>query len=156
MLEHIPRRSRLSFQVDLFPAHGNLPADLGAVGEREKDIRYSSRTRAGTDLLRRQHDIRHNINSLFDKLPDDLKNAPEAQFLYNFGCVTTMDIVQIVYQPPQTPGASKDYEFSRETMLARWDQGRRDAEITLMASPWLAPMPEELGARTFDVLAAHR
>jgi hypothetical protein len=27
-----------------------------------------------------------------------------------------------------------------------------DAQTTLLASPWLAPMPPEVGARTFDVL----
>jgi NTE family protein len=30
-----------------------------------------------------------------------------------------------------------------------------DARATLLASPWLAPMPPEVGARTFDVLTDH-
>src|SRR6202163_4289490 len=46
VVESIPRRSRLTFQVDLFHAQGRLPTDLEEVGEREKDIRYSSRTLA--------------------------------------------------------------------------------------------------------------
>jgi NTE family protein len=37
-------------------------------------------------------------------------------------------------------------------MEARWTQGFEDARRTLRASPWLAPMPPELGVRTFDVL----
>jgi NTE family protein len=53
-------------------------------------------------------------------------------------------------------GHAKDYEFSRRTMEARWARGRTDAETTLRASPWLAPMPPELGARTFDVLTEAR
>jgi NTE family protein len=98
------------------------------------------------------HDVRHNINNLWDRLPADLRETPEAKFLYNFGCVTTMDIVQLIYRPTEVQGHAKDYEFSRATMRARWARGLSDAQTTLLASPWLAPMPPELGARTFDVL----
>jgi NTE family protein len=152
VIESIPRRSRLVFQVDLFHARGRLPADLDEVNEREKDIRYSSRTRAVTDTLRFMHDVRHNINNLWDQLPDELKATPEAKYLYSFGCVTTMDIVELIYRPDDVQGYFKDYDFSRASMQARWAQGRADAQTTLEASPWLAPMPHELGARTFDVL----
>jgi NTE family protein len=137
--------------VDVFSARGPLPTDLAEVAEREKDIRYSSRTRAASDMIRLQHDLRHNINSLWDKLPAELRDTPEARFLYNFGCVTTMDIAQLIYRPQDVQGNSKDYEFSRATMEERWTQGREDAQETLLASPWLAPMPPEQGARTFDV-----
>jgi NTE family protein len=97
------------------------------------------------------HDVRHNINSLCDRLPKDLRNTPEAKFLYNFGCVTTMDIVELIYRPTDSQGYSKDYEFSRNRMRTRWAQGLSDARTTLLASPWLAPMQPEVGARTFDV-----
>jgi NTE family protein len=152
VLESIPRRSRLTFQVDLFHARGHQPTDLEEVNEREKDIRYSSRTRASTNIFRTMHDVRHNINSLWDQLPETLRNTPEARFLYNFGCVTTMDIVELIYRPSGSQGHSKDYEFSQTTMRTRWAQGMSDARATLLASPWLAPMPPEVGARTFDVL----
>jgi NTE family protein len=152
VVESIPRRSRLIFQIDLFCARGRHPANLEQVREREKDIRYSSRTRAATDALRKMHDVRHNINSLWENLPEELRKTPEAEFLYNFGCVTTMDIVELIYRPPEVEGPSKDYEFSRTTMDARWAHGLSDARTTLLASPWLAPMPPEIGARTFDVI----
>jgi NTE family protein len=152
VLESIPRRSRLTFQVDVFHARGPRPTNLEEVGEREKDIRYSSKTRAVTDLYHTIHDVRHNINSLWDQLPDRLRETPEAKFLYNFGCVTTMDIVELIYRPSGPQGSMKDYEFSRATMRRRWQQGLSDAQTTLLASPWLAPMPPEVGARTFDVL----
>jgi NTE family protein len=156
VLEHSPRRSRLTFQVDVFPARGRLPKTLAEVHEREKDIRYSSRTRQVTSTMRLQHDVRHNINSLWEKLPDSLKATPEAKWLYEFGCVTTMDIAQLIYRPDDAQGHHKDYEFSRRTMEARWAQGYADAMETLVASPWLEPMPAEMGARTFDVVGARR
>jgi NTE family protein len=152
VLECIPRLSRLTFQVDLFHARGRAPTDLEEVREREMDIRYSSRTRAITDTFRTMHDVRHNINSLWDRLPESLRKTPEAKFLYDFGCVTTMDVVELIYRPTDPQGHSKDYEFSRSTMRKRWAQGLFDAQTTLLASPWLAPMAPEVGARTFDVL----
>jgi NTE family protein len=152
VLEYIPRRSRLTFQVDLFDGCGSRPTNLDEVGEREKDIRYASKTRAITDLFRMIHDVRHNYNNLWDRLPEELRNTPEAKFLYEFGCVTTMDIVELVYRPGDPQGAAKDYEFSRATMRTRWEEGLSDARTALRASPWLAPMPPEVGARTFDVL----
>jgi NTE family protein len=156
VVAQVPRRSRLSFQVDLFPARGPLPHTIEAVQEREKDIRYSSRTRAASELLAQMHDLRHNINTLWDKLPEALRATPEGRYLYEFGCVTTMDIVQLIHRGDTAQGQAKDYEFSRRTMQARWAQGLADARQTLLASPWLAPTPAELGARCFDVQAAAR
>ena len=150
VLDYVPRRSRLTFQVDVFNAEGPLPVDLESAMEREKDIRYSSRTRTATDMARVIHDVRHNINSLIDLLPEDLRATKEAQFLYEFGCVTRMDIVRLSYRPSEPQGQSKDYEFSAETMAERWAQGLLDARAALSESPWLTPMPDELGARVFD------
>ena len=63
-----------------------------------------------------------------------------------------MDIVQLIYRPHEPQGSCKDYEFSRATMHGRWQQGLSDARTTLAASPWLAPIPEDVGVRVFDVM----
>jgi NTE family protein len=152
VLDHSPRRSRLTFQVDLFQARGQLPTDLEQVSEREKDIRFSSRTRIVTENFRHKHEVRHAINELIDILPPELRNTEQAKRLYEFGCVTEMDIVQLIYRPHEPQGACKDYEFSRVTMNTRWAQGLADACTTLLAAPWLAPIPRDVGVRIFDVL----
>jgi NTE family protein len=151
VVEYYPRDSRLCFQVDLFPARGKVPQNLAQVQERDKDIRYSSRTRAATDKLKLEHDLRYNINLLWEALTPEQRAQPAAQHLYNFGCETTMDIVQLIHRADPADGDSKDYEFSRATMAARWAQGEADMRHTLAASPWLAPMPPGTGARLFDV-----
>ena len=46
----------------------------------------------------------------------------------------------------------KDYEFSQVTMNNRWQQGLSDARTTLQAAPWLAPTPQDVGVRVFDVM----
>jgi NTE family protein len=153
MADYYPRRSMLIFQVDLFPAHAlHRPTNLDEVNEREKDIRYSSRTRLTTNTLRERHDVRHAINELHKLLPPELASTEQAKRLYEHGCVTTMDIVQLIYRPNEPQGSLKDFEFSRPTMDERWQQGLSDARSTLHASPWLAPMPSDLGVRVFDVM----
>jgi NTE family protein len=152
MVDYHPRRSRLIFQVDVFQAHGHVPTNLDEVNEREKDIRYSSRTRVVTEALRERHNVRHTINELIELLPPELANTPEAKRLYQHGCVTEMDIALLIYRPNEPQGAAKDFEFSRPTMEARWQAGLDDARATLQASPWLAPPARDVGVRVFDVI----
>jgi NTE family protein len=152
MVDYYPRRSRLVFQVDVFQAHGFVPSNLDQVNEREKDIRFSSRTRMVTEALRERHNVRHTINELHKLLPPEIAETPEAKRLYEHGCVTEMDIATLVYRPAKPQGAAKDFEFSRSTMLARWEDGLNDARETLAASPWLAPIAPDVGVRVFDVM----
>jgi len=152
VLDYSPRRSRLTFQVDVFQARGSLPTNLEEVGEREKDIRYSSRTRITTENFRQKHEVRHAINELMEILPPEIRATEQAKRLWEFGCVTEMDIVQLIYRPHEPQGQCKDFEFSRSTMNARWQHGLADARTTLNAAPWLAPMPKDHGVRVFDVM----
>ena len=152
VLDHSPRRSRLTFQVDLFHAQGQLPTNLDEVGERDNDIRYSSRTNICSNAFRDRHNVRHAINELHKLLPPELACTEQAKRLYEHGCVTEMDIVRLIYRPFELQGASKTYDFSRSSMEKRWQQGKSDARTVLHASPWLAPLPKELGVRVFDAL----
>src|SRR3984885_3283868 len=152
VLDYSPRRSRLTFQVDLFQPQGRLPTNLDEVTERDKDIRYSSRTKICSNDFRDRHDVRHAINKLQKLLPPDLLSTEQAKRLYELGCVTEMDIVQLVYRPVEPQGASKDYAFGRSAMERRWRQGISDARTVLHASPWLAPMSQEVCVRVFEIM----
>ncbi len=152
VLDYHPRRSRLAFQIDLFQAYGNIPSSLEEVGEREKDIRYSSRTRISTENFRQRHDVRFAINELYKILPKEIAETEEAKRLCRYGCVTEMDIAHLIYRPMESQGSSKDFQFNRQAMEARWQQGAADAAETLKASPWLAPIPKEVSVRIFDVM----
>ena len=103
VLDYSPRRSRLTFQVDVFQSQGRLPTNLDEVTERDKDIRYSSRTKICSNAFRDRHEVRHAINELHKLLPPDLLSTEQAKRLYELGCVTEMDIVQLVYRPVETP-----------------------------------------------------
>ena len=81
VLEEEFSRDLLIFQVDLFSARGDLPASLLEAAEREKDIRFSSRTRMSTDKNKQIHNARKAVRDLLGKLPDHLKNDPSVEFL---------------------------------------------------------------------------
>jgi len=151
VLDYYPRRSRLTVQVDVFQPAGCLPSNLDEAMERDKDIRYASRTQTCTQVARDKHHVRHAINELHKLLPAEIAKTEQAKQLYELGCVTEMDIVQLIYRSTEPEGSSKDYEFSRSSMEKRWRQGMADAQAMLRASPWLAPMPKELGVRVFDM-----
>jgi NTE family protein len=107
VLEYYPRRNRLTFQVDVFQGFGQLPTNLEEVAERQNDIRYASRTRVNTDAFQQKHDVRHAINELEKLLPPDILKTEQAKRLHAFGCVTEMDIVQLIYRPFAPQGAAR-------------------------------------------------
>ena len=87
---------------------------------REKEIRYSSRTRAGTDQFKYVQRLRHILADLMEKLPEDLKNSPEARLLGKEAQQKVYNIVQLIYRAKNYEGHSKDYEFSRLSMQEHW------------------------------------
>src|SRR5262249_58428500 len=72
LLEQPGDGHRTAFQVDLFPAHGRFPATMERVNEREKDIRYSSRTRLNTNMDVARRRAAAAALRLADKLPPRL------------------------------------------------------------------------------------
>jgi NTE family protein len=97
-----PRRDILAFQVDLWRASGEFPSNMLEVITREKEIRYSSRTRAATDQFKYIQRLRGAAAGLLDKLPDDLKNSPEAQLLRPAVNRKVYNIVHLIYRAKTT------------------------------------------------------
>jgi NTE family protein len=153
VMEYEPRDDMLIFQIDLFPARGKLPENMDEVAEREKDIRYSSRTRAGTDNARLRQELRSHIDSFLNRLPVELRKDPVTKRLQELACPKTVDIVHLIYRPPTPQGSQKDFQFSRGTMKRRWQQGYKDARATIAAAPWKAEPSGGDPVRIFDVLA---
>lgn len=145
---------RTVFQVDLFPARGDFPATILDVSEREKDIRYSSRTRRSTDMEVAWQRAAEAARRLVAKLPADLRADADAQELLartRIAC-SGFDIVHLIYRAKQYEHHSKDYEFSRDTMLEHWASGRADVLQTLSDPRWTEREPLRHGVRVFDLL----
>jgi NTE family protein len=151
-----PRRDTLAFQVDLWNARGELPRSLAEVATRQKEIQYSSRTRAGTDNFKYVQQLRHALADLFEKLPEDLRNSPEAKLLRPAGGHKVYNIVHLIYRAKNYEGHSKDYEFSRASMQDHWRAGYDDAIRTLQHPEVLQRPVNHEGVFTFDLDRAGR
>jgi NTE family protein len=145
------RRDTLAFQVDLWSARGEFPRNMLEVMTREKEIRYSSRTRAGTDQFKHVQSLRRAVAGLLEKLPDDLKNSPEAKLLRTAADRKVYNVVQLIYRARDYEGHSKDYEFSRVSMEEYWRAGYHDARRTLRHREVLERPTNHEGVFTFDL-----
>jgi NTE family protein len=150
------RRDTLAFQVDLWSARGEFPRNMLEVMTREKEIRYSSRTRAGTDQFKHVQSLRRAVAGLLEKLPDDLKNSPEAKLLRTAADRKVYNVVQLIYRARDYEGHSKDYEFSRVSMEEHWRAGYHDARRTLRHSEVLERPTNHEGVFTFDLVVDGR
>jgi NTE family protein len=147
-----PRISTLVFQVDLFSARGDPPTQMPGVYDRQKDIVYSSRTRANTDSFKRERQARADIAYLLEKLPANLRQDPHVreiaasardEGLYN--------IIHLIYRRKSYEFSSKDYEFSRGSEHEHWQAGLNDTRHTLQYPEWFRPPPLERGVCVHDV-----
>jgi NTE family protein len=127
----------LIFQIDLFSARGPLPTSLLEAAEREKDIRYSSRTRMNTDKNKQVHNARMALRELIGKLPDYLKNDPSVELLRKAAKENTVTVVHLIYRSKNYESSSKDYDFSRVGMVEHWRAGERDVHLSMRHEDWL-------------------
>jgi NTE family protein len=155
VLDNEPRRDTLAFQVDLWNARGEFPRNMLEVLTREKEIRYSSRTRAGTDQFKHFQKLRCALAELLEKLPEDLRNSPEAKLLSSVADRKVYNIVHLIYRAKNYEGHSKDYEFSRLSMEEHWRAGYHDARRTLR-HPEVLKRPTNAGVFTLDLAADGR
>jgi len=146
-----PRVDTLAFQIDLWSARGELPKTIAEVATRQKEIQYSSRTRAGTDTFKHVQRLRRALADLFEKLPDDLQNGPEARLLRPNADRKVYNIVHLIYRAKNYEGHSKDYDFSRASMEEHWRVGYHDAVRTLRHPEVLERPTNHEGVFTFDL-----
>jgi NTE family protein len=130
-------RDLLIFQIDLFSARGELPQTLMDAVEREKDIRYSSRTRMNTDKAKKIHDAKLALRALIAKLPDHLKDDPLVATLNEAARENTVTVVHLIYRSKAHEASSKDYDFSRRAMNEHWTAGERDVYASMAHPDWL-------------------
>jgi NTE family protein len=137
VLDEETDRDLLIFQVDLFSARGRLPETLLEASEREKDIRFSSRTRMNTDKNKQIHNTRVAVRDLINKLPDHLKNDPSVELLRKAAKENTVTVVHLIYKSKNYETSSKDYDFSHVGMVEHWGAGVRDVHLSMRHKEWL-------------------
>jgi NTE family protein len=147
-----PRKDTLAFQVDLWSATGKMPQDIIGLDVRQKEIRYSSRTRANTDQFRKMQRLRRAAQRALQMLPDqDVFNSdPDLALLQSEADDTVYNIVHLIYRSKEYEGTSKDYLFSRAMMEEHWAAGYADTARTLSYPEVLQRPSADDGVATFD------
>jgi NTE family protein len=147
----LPRRDMCIFQVDVFRARGHVPQTLGEVAEREKDIRFSSRTRFNSDHVAKMQEMRNSAMRLLAKLPKELLGDPDVKLLEEWSCEANVTIAQIIRHDSGVDSGSKDYEFSRLSVEEHWASGRENVRRGLKNKDWRERDPKRHGVQVFDL-----
>jgi len=150
ILNTYPLHDTLAFQVDLWTAYGKVPRNLGEVATRLKEVQFSSRTRSSTDNFRRLQKARGALSEILALLPPELRGHEAARYLADIADPCVYNIVQLIYRSPDWELESKDYEFSRISMLEHWKAGYVDAQYTLAHREIFKHPKESHGVQVFD------
>ncbi len=151
VLDNRPRCAMEVFQIDLFSARGDLPRTMADVAQREKDIRFSSRTRLGTDMSRRLQHLRAAAHRLAAKLPEEYAEDPDLARLLACQPEGPVAVMHLINRPRGFENNSKDYEFSRMTIDEHWRTGKADALFSLDHPDWKERSLEPDEITTFDL-----
>ena len=127
VLDDHPRRDTLAFQVDLWSARGEVPTNVVDAQERVKDIQFSSRTRAITNMQAQEQRQRRMLREMLEQIPPEAARVqpglPRRRAQATARCVS---VIQLIYQDKEWDGLSKDYEFGAVTMRNHWESGLTD------------------------------
>jgi NTE family protein len=151
VLDEEPHEDLLVFQVDLFSARGEAPRTLIEAAEREKDIRFSSRTRLNTDTALELHRAKALVRKLLACVPSERRGDPHIQELEAFSQDSAVTVAHLIFRAQNYDSSTKDYEFSRIAMLERWKAGIEDVRRTLHHPAWLGRKRTECGVTVFDL-----
>lgn len=151
VLNAMPRRDTLVFQVDLWRAHGTLPDNVYDAEERRKDITYSSRTRAVTDMLARTQHLRRLLREVLEHVPAKVQLSDRwCREAKELASTRQYNVIHLIYQDKAWEGLAKDYEFSITTMREHWASGLNDIRHTLEHPEWLQRPPADVEFVTHD------
>ena len=146
-----PRTRVFILEVDVFNAKGELPRNLDQVQERAKDIQYASKVRFNMDHVRELGQMRTALGRLLCKLPDGLKDDPDAMKLAQLCDEREITIARLINRRTTKSGNNKDYEFSRATVNKAWAAGLEDVRRSKSNIERMQPMELTPGVRVFDL-----
>jgi NTE family protein len=132
-----PRRSSLIFAVHMWNPIGDEPETMWEVFHRQKDIQYSSRVASHIARQRQAHRLRHVIRELLPYIPEERRNSEAVRELAAYGCLTRMHVVRLLAPSLHNEDHTKDVDFSRSGIQARWEAGLADARRAIERAAWL-------------------
>ena len=145
-----PGENLCIYQVDLFSSRGGLPKTIFEAAEREKEIRYSSRTRMTTATAEAELQRRNAFKNLLKNLPKNLHDDPDVKLLEEKTKSGSITVMHIINRPANAETQTKDYEFSRLSMEEHWANGYEDVMHSLQSKAWKQRAVPAQGMVTFD------
>lgn len=136
VFEDNPRKNSLIFAVHIWNPLGPEPQSIWEVLNRQKDIQYSSRIASHISRQQQAHRMRHIINQLASKLPDDVRKSEEVRELASYGCFTQMHVVRLLAPRLDNENHTKDVDFTPSGIQRRWEAGYRHTQRVLNEAPW--------------------
>jgi NTE family protein len=131
-----PRQSSVIFAVQIWHTRGPEPESVAQVFARQKDIMFGSRSKSHLARQAELHRMRHIVRTLVDMLPGERRNSPEVQDMAGYGCTTMMHLVEINAGPLDGETNSREYDFTKATIEARWHAGYADTRRMIAKRPW--------------------
>jgi len=141
----------LAFQVDLFAAATECPKTIMDVMAREKEIRFSSRTRQISDQVMKLRQEREAIRKVIAKLPPELQGDADVRALAARAAEQPVNLVHLIYRANAWEGGSRDFEFSARTMREHWAAGRVAVDETMANAELVAQNIETGKSASFDL-----
>ncbi|MGD9742014.1 MAG: patatin-like phospholipase family protein [Dongiaceae bacterium] len=146
-----PRRDTLAIQVDLWSARGEMPTNLLDVLERQKEILYSSRTRAVTTRVVEEQKLRRSIAELLALLPKSKQAGAAVERARRQATRKVVNVLHLIYQGKHHEIESKDYAFGPTSVREHWAAGLADMRRTLADPRRLMKPATEAGIVTHDI-----
>jgi NTE family protein len=136
VLDDNPRRDSLIFSVNMWQPHGAEPSSIWQVLSRQKDIQYASRGKSHVARQKQIHRLRHVVRELGLRFSDEQRADPAVRELLAYGCHTTMHLVRLLSPRLDREDHTKDIDFTRAGIRARWHAGYEHARRVLAEKPW--------------------
>ena len=156
VLNEMPRHSSLIFSVNLWPQAHQVPESLKDVLTRHKDIQYASRAESHIEKQQQIHHLRHVIQALTGLLPNDARRAPNIRALAQWGCSTTMHVLNVQLEAEEGDDIFKDIDFTSESIHRRWAEGYEKTNRYLSEKPWLGEVDPLEGVVVHHLPAAQK
>jgi NTE family protein len=83
------------------------------------------------------HRLRHIINELAKRLPENERNNAGVRELIRYGCQTRMLVVSLLAPQLDRETHTKDIDFSPRGIMRRWDAGYSHSRAALEQAPWI-------------------
>lgn len=147
MFDDPTQKNALVFAVNLWQLTGEEPTSVMQSIARQKDIQYASRADNHIEEERKIIHLKKVIRELGRQMPNALQDKPEIAKLLDKGDGRTMHIARLFAPALEGEDQSKDIDFSRKGIQARWQAGFRDAAKMIDSSPWDNPCDPLEGIR---------